>query len=305
MTISLRHIEVFWAIMTSGSVTAAATLLKTSQPTVSRELARLEHLTGLQLFERSKGKLRPTAQALSLFEEVQRSYQGLERIAAKANALRHNELGQLSIACLPAFSLSLLPLACRLFRQECPQVSIDILPQESPILEEWLSAQRCDIGLTEHHHQPLGTLIEHLFTADEVCVLPSGHTLCNKSAISPADFHQQPFISLSATDIYRQQVDSLFQQHEIERDLIMETHSAASVCAMVKQGLGLAIVNPLTALDYQGAGLVIRPLTSSIPFHVYLVVPQHRPQSTLVSIFIQQLKYALQHITGQLNSIKT
>ena len=40
--INLRHIEVFRAIMTAGSVTNAAQLLHTSQPTISRELARLE-----------------------------------------------------------------------------------------------------------------------------------------------------------------------------------------------------------------------------------------------------------------------
>ncbi|MFY7942146.1 MAG: LysR family transcriptional regulator, partial [Burkholderiaceae bacterium] len=48
--LSHRHIEVFRALMTTGSVTAAAQALFTSQPTVSRELARMEQLTGLPLF---------------------------------------------------------------------------------------------------------------------------------------------------------------------------------------------------------------------------------------------------------------
>ncbi|EPN17167.1 DNA-binding transcriptional regulator LysR, partial [Pseudomonas syringae pv. actinidiae ICMP 18804] len=77
MSVTLRHIEVFRAVMTSGSVTEAANMLNTSQPTVSRELARFELLTQLKLFDRVRGRLRPTAQALSLFEEVQRAYFGL------------------------------------------------------------------------------------------------------------------------------------------------------------------------------------------------------------------------------------
>ena len=84
MSVTLRHIEVFRAVMTSGSVTAAAAMLHTSQPTVSRELARFEYLTRMTLFERSKGRLRPTAQGLLLFEEVQRAYFGLERIVNTA-----------------------------------------------------------------------------------------------------------------------------------------------------------------------------------------------------------------------------
>ena len=83
-----RHVEVFRAVMIAGSVTGAAAALFTSQPTVSRELARMERLLGLQLFERVRGRLQPTAPAFALYEEVQRSYAGLERIADTALLLR-------------------------------------------------------------------------------------------------------------------------------------------------------------------------------------------------------------------------
>ena len=49
--VNLRHIEIFHAVMTAGSLTEAAHLLHTSQPTVSRELARFEKVIGLKLFE--------------------------------------------------------------------------------------------------------------------------------------------------------------------------------------------------------------------------------------------------------------
>lgn len=71
--VNLRHIEIFHAVMTAGSLTEAAHLLHTSQPTVSRELARFEKVIGLKLFERIRGRLHPTVQGLRLFEEVQRS----------------------------------------------------------------------------------------------------------------------------------------------------------------------------------------------------------------------------------------
>ena len=85
--ITHRHIEVFRAVMTAGSATGAADLLHSSQPTVSRELARLESLLGYALFERVQGRLRPNARALALWDEVQRSWQGLERVVERAVAL--------------------------------------------------------------------------------------------------------------------------------------------------------------------------------------------------------------------------
>ena len=62
------------------------------------------------------------------------------------------------------------------------------------------------------------------------------------------------------------------------------------VCAFVRQGLGLAIVNPLTALDFAGRGLHIRPLTRSFPFRVSLIVPAHRPKNLLVDAFTETLR---------------
>jgi len=289
MSITLRHIEVFRAVMISGSVTDASIMLHTSQPTVSRELARLEHLTQLTLFERLRGRLRPTTQAFQLFEEVQRAYFGLGRIVNAAASLRDFEQGQLSIACLPVFSQSFLPKACRNFIDQFPKVSISITPQESPLLEEWLSAQRHDMGLTEVSHTPPGTILNPLLTVEEVCVLPAGHALLSMQALSPVDFAAQPFISLSATDTYRQQIDEIFRQAGVERRLVLDTHSAASVCAMVREGVGLAIVNPLTAFDFVGNGLEIRPFTVAVPFTVNIVKPMHRPVSELVSIFENML----------------
>jgi len=289
MSISLRHIEVFRAVMTTGSVTEAAALLRTSQPTASRELARFESLVQIKLFDRVKGRLVPTAPALWLFEEVRRSYLGLERVISLAASMRQFEQGQLSIICLPTFSQTLLPVACREFLRQYPAVSLSITPQESPLLEEWLTSQRHDIGLTETLITPQATLRTPLFSDDMVCILPDAHPLLAKASLAPEDFAGLPFINLSVFDIYRQQLDHVFEQHGVERRLVIETASASSVCAMVRQGLGLAIVNPLTAMDEVGRGLHLRRFTVAIPFNVSLVRPAHRASSVLVEAFEQTL----------------
>lgn len=72
--------------------------------------------------------------------------------------------------------------------------------------------------------------------------------------------------------------------------MVVETHSAASVCAMVKAGVGISIVNPLTALDYQGQGLTVKRFSESVPFTVSLIRPLHRPESALVNAFSEHLQ---------------
>ncbi len=277
--ITHRHIEVFRAVMTAGSATGAADLLHSSQPTVSRELARLESLLGYTLFERIQGRLRANARALALWDEVQRSWQGLERVVDRAVALGRSDAAQLSVLCLPALAHALLPGAAARLLQASPHARLSVTPQESPLLEEWMSAQRFDLGLGEQTATPPGTQAEVLLTLDEVAVLPAEHALAMRPVLGLGDFAGLPFVSLSADDPYRRQIDALFAQAGVQRQLRLETHSAVAVCAMVQQGLGVAIVNPLTALAaVQGSGgaLVLRRLAFSVPFSVSVVRPLFR-----------------------------
>ena len=280
-----RHVEVFRAVMAAGSVTGAAAALHTSQPTVSRELARMEHVLGLRLFERVRGRLAPTAQGYALHEEVQRSYAGLERVADTAVRLRQFTQGQLSIACLPAFAHALLPGACARFLHAHPGVSVSVVPLEPPLLEERLAAQAHDLGITEHEHALAGASARLLLELDEVAVLPAGHALLARRCLAARDFADQPFVSFHPRDPYRQLVDGLFADAGVERRLVLETDSAAAVCAMVAHGVGLGIVNPLTALAAAGAALEVRALAFAIPFRVHAVRPAHRPGNPLVERF--------------------
>lgn len=260
-------------------------------------------MLGLTLFERTRGRLHPTVQGLRLFEEVQRSWYGLDRIVSAAESLREFRQGELSIACLPVFSQSFLPPLLPPFLARYPDVSLNIVPQESPLLEEWLSAQRHDLGLTETLHAPAGTTRTELLTLNEVCVLPCAHPLAAKTVLTPDDFQGENFISLSRLDSYRQLLDTLFAEHQVKRRMVVETHSAASVCAMVRAGAGVSIVNPLTALDYAASGVIVRRFSIDVPFTVSLIRPLHRPASALVDAFSKHLQTHLSRLVEPLEVI--
>ena len=302
MQLTHRQIEFFRAVMATGQVTRAAQLLHTSQPTVSRELARLEQVLQLRLFDRIRGRLQPTARALALHEEVERSYVGLDRIAATAQALRQFAHARLSVACLPALAHALLPQATRLFLAGHAQAQVSVTPQESPLLEQWLTEQRFDLGLSERREAPPATVRRLLLQADEVAVLPAGHPLARRRTLRPRDFAGLPFISLAPADPYRQLVDAVFDQHDVARRMTVETGSAVSVCEMVRQGVGVAIVNPLTALAMSGDELVIRPLSVPIAFEVALLVPQWRSPNPLRDAFELALDEAAAGLTQRLRA---
>ncbi|RCI94395.1 LysR family transcriptional regulator, partial [Klebsiella pneumoniae] len=158
-------------------------------------------------------------------------------------------------------------------------------------------------GLTETLHTPAGTERTPLLTLNEVCVLPAGHPLAAQATLTPADFQGENYISLSRTDSYRQLLDALFLEHQVKRRMVVETHSAASICAMVRAGAGISVVNPLTALDYADSGVVVRRFSVEVPFTVSLIRPLHRPRSALVDAFVAHLQQSLPQILTPLASV--
>ncbi len=150
--VNLRHIEIFHAVMTTGNLTEAARMLHTSQPTVSRELARFEKVLGLQLFERTRGRLQPTVQGLRLFEEVQRSGMAWTVSSAPPRACASSAGASCRSPVCRCFPSPFCRCCCRRFSRY-PEVSLQIVPGVAAA-GGWLSAQRHDLGLTETLHTP-------------------------------------------------------------------------------------------------------------------------------------------------------
>ncbi|MCF6195014.1 MAG: LysR family transcriptional regulator, partial [Kangiellaceae bacterium] len=122
----IRHIEVFHAVYTTGSVTNAAKKLYVSQPSVSKVLGHAEQQLGFKLFDRIKGRLTPTKEADLLFDEVDQIYRQLININSAAENIKNNEVGKVSIAVTPALGFDLIPSTFIRFSRGREKISIDV-----------------------------------------------------------------------------------------------------------------------------------------------------------------------------------
>ncbi len=104
-----RQIEAFRAVIETGKITAAADVLGTTQPSVSKLIADLEHVAGFGLFERRGRQVIPTQEALALYEEVERSFVGMSKISRVIEDIRDFRKGSLLVAGMPALALKFLP----------------------------------------------------------------------------------------------------------------------------------------------------------------------------------------------------
>lgn len=274
--INLRQVEIFRTTMKFGTVTAAAAALGSSQPTVTRELSRLEAHIGFPLFERRLQRLVPTARALKLFEEVQASFIGLDRINGFIDRLRDASEEVLTVASLPAFALTILPEAVARLSTAHPDLTLQINTVD-PRNQSSVSGFNFDIGLIEDVYRQRDADSRVLWVFKLVAVMAPDHPLAQRDHLEPQDFEGINFISLGSQDPYRLSVERIFDMAGTQRRLFLSSQSANGVCEMVLKGLGVSIVNPLTALSYEKRGLVLKAFLPAQEFIISVLRPINRP----------------------------
>jgi len=109
--LSFPQIEAFKAVVLTGTTVAAARMLHTTQPTVSRLISQAQSATGLKLLVNDRGRLQLTREGRHLFEIIQANFQGLGRIEQAVAALRESGAGVFRVAATPSLGQSLLPAA--------------------------------------------------------------------------------------------------------------------------------------------------------------------------------------------------
>jgi len=116
----------FLATVQEGSLSAAARVLGSSQPTVGRHVSALEEELGVVLFERVGNQLSPTPIALQLAEHVRAMESAAWRLSLTAASQSQQLTGTVAISASEGVSVFLLPPILRRLRQAHPGIHLDV-----------------------------------------------------------------------------------------------------------------------------------------------------------------------------------
>lgn len=283
--LNVRQIEAFKAVIETGTVSRAAARLRVSQPAISKLIQHLEQDTGLALFDRSPGRIRPTGDALLLFEEISRLYRGLERLETAALDIRNSRGTMLTVGVMPALSTGFIQDLIVAYQTSNSAARVALHARSTMKIADMLISGGLDIGMSSH---PVDSPEIEQIALDRrpyVCVMPHGHRLAGHAALRPQDLAGERFINFTPASDLRTQIDEIFAVAGVQRDIVTEASMAPSICAMVARGTGVALLNPL----YLGAfhGLVTcRPFTPAVSSEVRLLLPRHRPRTSQVARFV-------------------
>lgn len=298
MPLSLRQVEAFRAVLSTGSMTAAAELMGVTQPAVSRLIRDMETEIGVSLFERNSGRVYPTQDAFSLFREVERSFVGLDSIAVAAEALRDRREGYLRIAASIAPSFYCLPGVIDDFQGEWPGVKVTLKTCPSPEVQNIVALHQAEVGVGSAPPGAPGVQVEPLADLDMVCVLPAGHALCAESVIRPRHLARERLLMIADHSIVQHRIRKIFESARVQPDICFESSYSGPVCALVARGRGIAILEPLTAHSYRDFGLEVRPFEPKVRYELKVIYPAGLARGDRTRAFVRFLQRSLEPLAS-------
>jgi DNA-binding transcriptional LysR family regulator len=290
MPLNLRHIEVFHAVMTAGSISGAAKLLFVSQPAVSRLLAHAEHRAGLRLFERVKGRLYATPEAKQLFDEVDSAYVSLRRVNDLARDLAEHRRAVLRLVSHATVGRELVPHAVGAFHARYPDAHLRYECLRHVFLQERVLNAQADVGIALFpvEHPSLESVA--LCDTTLVCVVPAGHALSRQKAIDVSQLRAHNVIAYERGSPLAFLCQGLFAPAGVPEAAI-EVGNPEDACALAHSGVGVAVVDRFTASNAGGAG--VRLLVDAPTLTVSVLHRRYTPLSTAARAFIDALRTAL------------
>lgn len=289
----LRDMEIFQAIMRTGSITEAARHLNVSQPAVSKMLKRVEDVLGFRLFKREGGRLQATAEAKELYPSIDRIFANIDTVQKIAQDLRDMKTGLIRIATIPTLGMTYLPTVISSFVRDRPGVHIGIKILNAEQTLDRVINRQVDIGIVYAPAEDVGATAEEICSAEVICVMPRTHRLASEAFIEPAMLADEPLISVNRASAIGALIDDAFRRNGLRRHSIVEVSHSFIAHGLVEAGAGIAVVDPFVDAEKYFPSVAIKQFRPRIEINPRVLYPSSHPLSQLNRAFIDHLR---QHV---------
>lgn len=284
----LREFESLRAVVATGTTIGAARRLGISQSAVSRSLSQLEARVGRSLFVRRSGRIEPTAEALRLNDKLDPIFETLADIEGAQWATPDDEPLRLTVPPTLAHHFVISRVASFLKTNPGKQLQLDI--QATDVLVSGILELRYDLGLTSGMIQRSGVDLIPWRRSQIVCAMPEGHPLSKKRIITPQDLEGIALIEFLRRLGTRAVTEQLFARAGVRPRQMAETATNMAALELVREGLGVTLINPFPLLSSGLDGVVVRPFDAPIYYNTCFVLPSGRPPSELARQFMRFVK---------------
>ncbi len=286
--LDIRLLESLVAVGDTGSYTRAAEELYLTQPSVFRQVKKLEAQLGTTLVELDGKRVRLTEAGRVAYQYGRRLLLLAEGLQTAVESSREAVFGTLIVGATPSIGEFPLTSAILAYHEENRgiQFRVRVALLHNAELDQLVADGSLDLALHAHPTPRPGLVKERLFTEPLVVIAPRGHRFESLLNVAPNDLAPEPLIYHDPVDstVVRSLEDEWLARAGVKPNWWVACNSDLVMRALVRGGAGVAIVSEHSARR-QDADLVARPLVDSPMRDIFVVRRAAAEHSPLASDF--------------------
>ncbi|HEY8648288.1 MAG TPA: LysR family transcriptional regulator [Candidatus Limnocylindria bacterium] len=286
----LQQLRYFVAIADTGTFTAAAKDLHVAQPSVSKQVRKLEAELGASLLERRKAGITLTDAGAILLPWARRVLADVDGARAEVAGLASLERGRLSVGATPSLSTVLLPRVLASFHAAHPGVSLSVVEAGSRDLVDRLASGDLDLALVilplprEELFDTLPLLREEL-----VLAVAKRHPLATRKTVRVGELRGVPLVMFRDGYDLRSATVAACEQAGFHPTFAIEGAEMDGVLRMAAAGVGVAVV-PRMVVEKGGPLVAVRLVQPTLTRSVGVAFRRDRHRARAADAFVAQLR---------------
>ncbi|WP_409489718.1 LysR family transcriptional regulator [Amycolatopsis sp. cmx-11-12] len=294
--LDVRRMQVLRAVISSGSITAAARNLGYTPSAISQQLSTLEREAGVELLERVGRGVRPTPAGSLLSEHAETLSTQLAKAEAALTELKEGRTGRLAIRYFATAGASLVPLAVAALRRDFPGVRLDLKLVEPDDSMPEIESGKADVAmivLPTAMPRVKGVEYVHLLDDPYRAILPKNHRLARKRVLDLGELAEDPWVGVDGLPgACRDILLAACGAAGFAPNHVVESEDYQTAQGFVAAGLGVALI-PELGLGAPHPGVAIRKVRRPDPVRsIHAAVAAHAREHPAVRRFLGAIREA-------------
>lgn len=243
----LHQLRYFVAAAESGGMREAARASNVSQPSLSKQIRKLEEEIGQPLLERSSRGVALTAAGRLLLPRARAVLSSVDGASELVRQDLELQPAELRIGAIPTMAPFILPSIVRHLRQKAAGVRVVLIEDLTERLVAGAVTGLLDLAIVSTPVSHARLSVEVLTGEPLLVALPRAHAMAKRRTISTDDLRDEPQVVLSEMHCLGQQVADYCAAQRLGRNIVCQTTQLATVLEMVRLGVGVALIPQMSA----------------------------------------------------------
>ena len=263
-----KQLRAFLAVARNLSFAQASEQLHLSQPALSLAIKGLETALGGQLFIRSTRSTSLTPEGETFLPIARQLLADWDNAEERMRQHFTLQLGKVSIAAMPSYAATQLPLGLKAFRQRYPNVNVAVHDVINERTLEMVREGRVELGIGFEPDVGESLIFTPLSDGHFVAVVPAELLKMlqrdKENCVSWTQLRDFDFITLQRPSSVRALIEARLLSVGHELTVALECHQLATVGRMVALGMGISVVPDICAGQMEALGARCLPLKDPI-----------------------------------------